>query len=150
MTQIFQVIITMILALAITSCAPVEDDIFATARITVATGEDLMITRVQAQTKLTNVNTRQVLSSADFEGNGITVNGNLAIYGQAGRQGYIGINATDAAVYATGDVTVSNLYFDYDPYSTYCILSGGDILIAGGDFKSWSNLRANAGNGTIT
>ena len=84
------------------------------------------------------------------EGNGITVNGNLAIYGQAGRNGYIEINATDAAVYATGDVTVSNLYFDYDPYSTYCILSGGDILIAGYYFKSWSNLRANAGNGTIT
>lgn len=73
MKQISQVIITMILALAITSCAPVEDDIFATARITVAAGDDLTITRVQAQAKLTNVNTRQVLSSANFEGNGVTI-----------------------------------------------------------------------------
>jgi hypothetical protein len=84
------------------------------------------------------------------EGNGITVNGDLAIYGQAGRQGRIDIAATDAAVYATGDVTVSNLSFDYNYYPTYCILSGGDILIAGGCFKSYCNLRANAGNGTIT
>ncbi len=73
MKQISQVIIIMILALAISSCAPVEDDIFATARITVAAGDDLTITRVQAQAKLTNVNTRQVLSSANFEGNGVTI-----------------------------------------------------------------------------
>ena len=73
MKQFIQVIITMVLAVAITACAPVEDDIFTNARITVTAGDDLVITRVQAQVKLTNVNTRQVMTSADFEGAGVTV-----------------------------------------------------------------------------
>lgn len=51
-----------------TACAPVEDDIFTTARITVIGEGDEPITSVQAQVKLTNVNTRQVITSADFEG----------------------------------------------------------------------------------
>lgn len=73
MKQFFQSIITIILVCAIAACAPVEDDLFTTAHITVATGDDLTITRVQGQVKLTNVNTRQVTTSADFEGAGITV-----------------------------------------------------------------------------
>lgn len=72
MKQFFQFII-IVLTLAVTACAPVEDDIFTTARITVATSEELVITRVQAQVKLTNVNTRQVTTSANFEGPGVTV-----------------------------------------------------------------------------
>ena len=63
----------MMLALAITACAPVEDDIFTTAHISVAAGDGLIVNRVQAQVKLTNVNTRQVLSSANFEGDGVSV-----------------------------------------------------------------------------
>ena len=58
---------------AIAACAPVEDDLFTRAHITVATGDDLTITRVQGQVKLTNVNTRQVTTSADFEGASVTV-----------------------------------------------------------------------------
>ena len=61
------------LTMLITACAPVEDEIFTTARITVtAEGED-SITSVQAQVKLTNVNTRQVTTVADFDGASATV-----------------------------------------------------------------------------
>jgi hypothetical protein len=62
-----------ILALTAVACAPVEDDLFTTARITVAAGDDVTVTRVQAQARLTNVNTRQVVTSADFDGSVVTV-----------------------------------------------------------------------------
>ena len=71
-----QNIITLLLiALTVlfTACAPVEDDIFTTARITVAGEGDVSITSVQAQMKLTNVNTRQVTTVANFEGATATV-----------------------------------------------------------------------------
>ena len=83
------------------------------------------------------------------EGNGIAVNGNLAIYGQTHREGNIVIEASEAAIYATGNVTVSNVYFDTYT-SNYGILSGGNILIAGGRFGAQSTLIANDGSGTIT
>ncbi len=60
------------LTMLLTACAPVEDEIFTTARITV-TGEEDSITSVQAQVKLTNVNTRQVTTVADFDGASATV-----------------------------------------------------------------------------
>ena len=61
------------LTMLLTACAPVEDEIFTTARITVtAEGED-SITNIQAQVKLTNVNTRQVTTVADFDGASATV-----------------------------------------------------------------------------
>lgn len=52
----------------LTACAPVEDDIFTTARITVSGGDEVSITSVQAQVKLTNVNSRQVTTTANFDG----------------------------------------------------------------------------------
>ena len=63
----------MIWALAVISCAPVEDDIFTTAHIAVTVGDGSAITRVQAQVRLTNVNTRQVVTSSDFEGSSVAV-----------------------------------------------------------------------------
>ena len=84
-----------------------------------------------------------------IEGNGIAVEGDLAIYGQTRREGNIVIEASEAAIYATGNVTVSNVYFDTYT-SNYGILSGGNILIAGGRFGAQSTLIANDGNGTIT
>jgi hypothetical protein len=63
----------VIWALVMISCAPVEDDIFTTARITVTTGDDTAITRVQGQVRLTNVNTRQVVTSSDFEGSSVNL-----------------------------------------------------------------------------
>ena len=59
--------------LLFTCCAPVEDDIFTTARITVTGGDDVSVTGVQAQVKLTNVNSRQVTTTADFNGASATV-----------------------------------------------------------------------------
>lgn len=63
----------IILAVAFSACAPVEDDIFTIAHITVVTDDNISITGVQAQVKLTNVNTRQVTTAASFEGDGITI-----------------------------------------------------------------------------
>ena len=70
-----QIFLTILIALTVlfTACAPVEDDIFTTARITVTGEEDVTITSVQAQVKLTNVNTRQVTTVADFDGASATV-----------------------------------------------------------------------------
>ena len=68
---IFLISITFVVLL--TACAPVEDDIFTTARITVTAEGDVSITSVQAQVKLTNVNTRQVTTVADFNGTSATV-----------------------------------------------------------------------------
>ena len=65
--------ILAILVLFLAACAPVEDDIFTTARITVAADDGTAITAVQAQVKLTNINTRQVTTAAAFVGNSITV-----------------------------------------------------------------------------
>ena len=56
-----------------TACAPVEDDIFTTACITVTAEGNESITSVPAQVKLTNVNTRQVTTVADFNGTSVTV-----------------------------------------------------------------------------
>jgi hypothetical protein len=66
-------LISITLVMLFTACAPVEDDIFTTARITVTAEGDVSITSVQAQVKLTNVNTRQVTTVADFNGTSATV-----------------------------------------------------------------------------
>lgn len=63
----------IVLAMLLTSCVPVEEDIFTTACITVKADDSITITGVQAQIKLTNVNTRQVTTTADFEGASATV-----------------------------------------------------------------------------
>ncbi len=73
MKQFIFPISLFLLAFAFIACAPVEDDIFTTARITITTDGNTTITGVQAQVKLTNVNTRQVTTIADFEGSSITV-----------------------------------------------------------------------------
>ncbi len=66
-------LLLMTLTMLFTACAPVEDDIFTTARITVSSQGGESITSVQAQVKLTNVNTRQVTTVADFDGASATV-----------------------------------------------------------------------------
>ena len=58
----------LLLALAVAACAPIDDDLFTTARITVAATDGTSITGVQAQ-----VNTRQVTTVADFNGTSVTV-----------------------------------------------------------------------------
>ena len=66
-------ILLITITVLLTACAPVEDDIFTTARITITADGDETITSVQAQVKLTNVNTRQVVTCADFNGTSATV-----------------------------------------------------------------------------
>ncbi len=66
-------LISITFVVLLTACAPVEDDIFTTARITVIAEGDVSISSVQAQVKLTNVNTRQVTTVADFNGTSATV-----------------------------------------------------------------------------
>ena len=61
-------LLSITFVMLLTACAPVEDDIFTTARITVTAEGDVSITSVQAQVKLTNVNTRQVTTVVDFNG----------------------------------------------------------------------------------
>lgn len=73
MKQNILTLLLIALTVLFTACAPVEDDIFTTARITVAGEGDVSITSVQAQVKLTNVNTRQVTTVANFEGATATV-----------------------------------------------------------------------------
>ncbi|MBR3452983.1 MAG: hypothetical protein IKH25_08960 [Muribaculaceae bacterium] len=63
----------LLLAAVATACAPQEDDIFTTARITVAAGDEIAISRIQAQVLLTNVNTRQTVTTADFQGPAATI-----------------------------------------------------------------------------
>ena len=68
-----QTLLLIALTVLVTACAPVEDDFFTTARITVTGDGDVSITSVQAQVKLTNVNTRQVMTIAEFDGASATV-----------------------------------------------------------------------------
>ena len=83
-----------LLAVAFVACAPVEDDIFTTAHIAITTGDDTSIAGVQAQVKLTNVNTRQVTTSADFEDNHITLELLRGAY-QIDIEGVVTCNSSD-------------------------------------------------------
>jgi hypothetical protein len=73
MRQKIHYLLLIALTLLFTACVPVEDDIFTTARITVDGGDHITVTGLQTQVKLTNVNTRQVTTTADFQGSSTTV-----------------------------------------------------------------------------
>ena len=77
-------------------------------------------------------------------GDGITVNGNLALYGQENRNGIIEILASGDAIHASGNITVSNVSADI--YDGNGIRSDADILVAGGEYYSCGTIAA----GTIT
>ena len=68
MKQITTYIILMLGFLSMTACHQEENDLFATAVINLAVDEGITITQVQAQAELTNVNTRQVTTTANFDG----------------------------------------------------------------------------------
>lgn len=57
------------LPLLLVSCHKDEDDLFSTALIMLDAGEGFTVERMQGTLRLTNLNTRQVVSTADFEGN---------------------------------------------------------------------------------
>ena len=68
MKQIATYIVLTLWLLSLTACHQEENDLFATAVINLAVDEGITITQVQAQAKLTKVNTRQVTTTANFDG----------------------------------------------------------------------------------
>lgn len=81
-----------------------------------------------------------------FKG-GITVDGDLSVYGQMERKGYLNINATEC-IRATRDVIISNVSADLTG-SSNGIVSGGNISIIDGECDV-TGINANNGAGTIT
>lgn len=57
----------------LSACHKEEDDIFAFATLAVTTDVAENIERVQAQAVFTNINSRKVTTTADFNGNAVTV-----------------------------------------------------------------------------
>jgi uncharacterized repeat protein (TIGR02543 family) len=84
-----------------------------------------------------------------LDGNGITVNGDLAIYGQTMDKGGCYIYASNDALHATGKVTIANVKIGLSGV-TNSICSGGNILLTGVDVEAYGTLNANSGSGTIT
>ena len=58
-----------LLGMVLTSCHQDEDDLFTTAAITLTAEEGTTVERVQGTVQLTNLNTRQVTTMAEFDGN---------------------------------------------------------------------------------
>lgn len=54
------------LSLLLTACHQDEDELFSTASITLSAGDTLSIERVQGTARLTNLNSKQVTTSSDF------------------------------------------------------------------------------------
>ncbi len=55
--------------LLFSACHQEEDDLFTTAVLTLNADDDITVERVQGTVTLTNLNTRQVVTAADFNGN---------------------------------------------------------------------------------
>lgn len=58
-----------LLGMVLASCHQDEDDLFTTAAITLTAEEGTTVGRVQGTVQLTNLNTRQVTTTAEFDGN---------------------------------------------------------------------------------
>lgn len=58
-----------LLGMVLTSCHQDEDDLFTTAAITLTAEQGTTVERVQGTVQLTNLNTRQVTTTAEFDGN---------------------------------------------------------------------------------
>lgn len=58
-----------LLGMVLTSCHQDEDDLFTTAAITLAAEQGTTVERVQGTVQLINLNTRQVTTTAEFDGN---------------------------------------------------------------------------------
>ncbi len=56
------------LLLFLTACHQDEDDLFATATLTLTAGDTLTIERVQGTARVTNLNSKQIVTSSDFDG----------------------------------------------------------------------------------
>lgn len=58
-----------LMGMVLTSCHQDEDDLFTTAAIILTAEEGTTVERVQGTVQLTNLNTRQVTTTAEFDGN---------------------------------------------------------------------------------
>ena len=58
-----------LLGMVLASCHQDEDDLFTTVAITLTAEEGTTVERVQGTVQLTNLNTRQVTTTAEFDGN---------------------------------------------------------------------------------
>ena len=58
-----------LLGMVLASCHQDEDELFTTAAITLTAEEGTTVERVQGTVQLTNLNTRQVTTTAEFDGN---------------------------------------------------------------------------------
>ena len=66
-------ICALVCGMFLVSCHQDEDNIFTTAAIELQTADNVTIERVQGTVTLTNLNTKQVVTSAEFNGNTATV-----------------------------------------------------------------------------
>lgn len=66
-------ICALVCGMLLVSCHQDEDNIFTTAAIELQTADNVTIERVQGTVTLTNLNTKQVITSAEFNGNTATV-----------------------------------------------------------------------------
>lgn len=62
-------ICTLVCGILLVSCHQDEDNIFTTAAIELQAADGITIERVQGTVTLTNLNTKQVVTSAEFNGN---------------------------------------------------------------------------------
>ncbi|MBQ9655186.1 MAG: hypothetical protein IJV38_04100 [Prevotella sp.] len=68
MKRILTYLTSLLLMGTLAACHEEQNELFATAVISLTTDQSLTLGQVQAQAQLTNVNTRQVTSSANFDG----------------------------------------------------------------------------------
>lgn len=63
----FLYIIIGVTVTVLTACHQDEDDIFAQVAITLSAGDTVTIERIQGTARLTNLNTKQVTTTSDFD-----------------------------------------------------------------------------------
>lgn len=68
MKHLLPALLLLVITFVATACHRDEDDIMATAAITLSAGDTLTIERIQGTARLTNLNTRQVTTTSDFDG----------------------------------------------------------------------------------
>ena len=66
-------ILTCCMTLALTACHQDNDDYMTVATIQLDGGSDVTIERVQAMAHITNLNTKHVVSTADFSGDQVQI-----------------------------------------------------------------------------
>ncbi len=67
MKRILYIVIGVIGCCAASACHQDEDDIFAAADITLSAGDTVTIERIQGTASLTNLNSKQVTTTSDFD-----------------------------------------------------------------------------------